>query len=78
MSTQTRRRNVDYARVAKLGFLGGAGLFLLGAIGELLVHGYVAGLPGVLDQVFLGMEVGGILVALFVPLVFGAILPLIE
>lgn len=78
MSTQTRRRNVDYARVAKLGFLGGAGLFLLGAIGELIVHGYGAGLPEALQQVFLGMEVGGILVALFIPLVFGAILPLIE
>lgn len=78
MSTQTRRRNVDYARVAKLGFLGGAGLFLLGAIGELIGHGSGVGLPGALQQVLLGMEVGGILVALFVPLVFGAILPLIE
>lgn len=78
MSTQTRRRNVDYARVAKLGFLGGAGLFLLGAIGEVIVHAYVAGLPETLDNVFLGMEVSGILVALFIPIVFGAVLPLIE
>lgn len=78
MSTQTHRRTVDYARVAKLGFLGGAGLFLLGAAGEMIVHAFVAGLPETVDQLFLGMEVGGILVALFVPIVFGAVLPLIE
>lgn len=78
MSTQTRQRDVDYARVAKLGFLVGAGLFLLGVVGELVAHVLVAGIPETVDQLFLGMEVGGILVALFIPIVFGAVLPLME
>lgn len=78
MSTQTRSRTVDHGRVAKLGFLAGVGLFLLGAVGEVVVHAFAVGLAETLDQLFLGMEVGGILIALFVPIVFGAVLPLIE
>lgn len=78
MSARTRRGNVDYGRVAKLGFLGGVGLFLLGAVGEAVARATVAGIPEAVDSVLLVMEAGGILVALLVPIVFGAVLPLIE
>lgn len=78
MSTQTRRRSFDHGHVAKFGLLGGVALFLLGAVGEAVAHAYAAGLPESVDHLFFGMEVGGILVALFVPLIFGAVLPLIE
>lgn len=75
MSHQSR--NLDYADIAKKGFLFGVGLFALGAAGVGAGHAFVA-LPSIVEQVFLGMEVTGVLVGLLVPIVFGAVLPLVE
>lgn len=76
MSYQSRG-NLDYADAAKKGFLLGVALFALGAVGEMLGHGFLA-VPSIADQLFFGMEVTGVVVSLLAPMVFGAILPLIE
>lgn len=76
MSYQSRG-NLDYAAIAKKGFLLGVALFALGAVGEILGHAYLA-LPSVAEQVFFGMEVSGIAIGFLVPVVFGAVLPLTE
>lgn len=76
MSYQSRG-NLDYAAVAKKGFLLGVALFALGAVGEVVGHAYFA-VPSLAEQLFLGMEVTGVAVGLFVPIIFGAILPLTE
>lgn len=72
-----RRGNLDYAVVAKKGFLLGVVLFALGAVGEILGHAYLA-LPSVAEQAFFGMEVAGIAIGFLAPVVFGAVLPLTE
>jgi hypothetical protein len=77
VSYQSRGRNLDYADIAKKGFLFGVVLFALGAVGEVAGHAFL-GLPSIADQLFFGMEVTGILVGLLVPIVFGAVLPLVE
>lgn len=76
MSYQSRG-NLDYADVAKKGFVLGVALFALGAVGEILGHAYLA-LPAVAEQVLFGMEVTGIAVGFLVPIIFGAVLPLTE
>lgn len=78
MSYQGRNRSFDYAQMVKTGFLVGVGLFAIGAFGEILGHKLFASLPAVVTQVLFGMEVLGILLALFVPIIFGAVLPLTE
>lgn len=78
MSYQSGRRNLDYARIAKFGLFAGIGLFAIGAVGEFVGHIYLSGLPAIADQTFLALEAIGIIIALFVPIIFGAVLPLIE
>lgn len=72
-----RDTNVQYADVAKKGFLVGLALFAVGAVGEVAGHAYVA-IPAMAEGLFFGMEVVGVVLALFVPIVFGAVLPLLE
>jgi hypothetical protein len=72
-----RNSRFDHAAVAKRGFVVGVALFALGAVGEVASHAYVT-LPGITQQLFFGMEVVGVALALFVPLVFGVVLPLVE
>lgn len=71
------RGNLDYADVAKKGFLLGVALFALGAVGELVANAYFV-VPALAEQLFFGMEVTGVLLGLLVPIVFGAVLPLTE
>ena len=71
-------RTMDHATLAKRGFLLGVGLFALGALGELLAQTLFGPLPGWGNMLLLDMEGLGILIALFAPLVFGIIMPLIE
>ena len=71
-------RNVDHATLAKRGFLLGVGLFALGALGELTAHALLGPLPGWSNMLLTDMEALGILLALFAPLVFGIVMPLIE
>jgi hypothetical protein len=70
--------SIDHAKRAKQGFLLGAGLFALGALGELVGHALYAELPGWEQALFFNAEVVGVLLALFAPLVFAGVLPLIE
>lgn len=75
MSYQSR--NLDYADIAKKGFLAGVALFAIGILGGTLAPALVA-VPSFLHQLFIGLEVTGVLVALVIPIVFGAVLPLTE
>lgn len=75
MSYQSR--NLDYADIAKKGFLLGVGLFAIGTVGVVAGHAFLT-LPAIVEQLFLGMEVTGVLIGLVVPIVFGAVLPLVE
>lgn len=78
MSYQASGRSLDYARLAKLGFLFGIGLFAVGAVGEIGGHAFLPTVPSTLETVFFGMETVGVIVGLVAPIVFGAVLPLIE
>ncbi|WP_254839899.1 hypothetical protein [Natronomonas marina] len=78
MSHQRRSRNFDYARIAKTGFLAGVALFALGVIGELAGHAVLPSMPAAVEQALLGMEILGVAVGFVVPIVFGAVLPLVE
>lgn len=78
MSYQGRWGNVDYATIAKHGFLIGAGLFLVGALGELAGHALVAEIPAWSEQLLFSVMILGVVTALLIPIVFGAVLPLTE
>ena len=71
-------RSLDHARIAKTGFLAGLGLFAAGVADELAGHSMVSSMPETLASALLTMEVLGVAVAFFVPLIFGAVLPLME
>ena len=69
---------MDYARIAKAGFVGGLALFVIGVVGELAGHAVLASMPPTAEQGLFAMEVLGVAVGFFVPVVFGAVLPLTE
>ena len=70
--------NLDYAKIAKTGFLAGVGLFAVGVIGELAGHSLASSLPETIESALLTAEILGVVVAFFIPIVFGAVLPLME
>ena len=74
----TQMRSIDYATITKRGFLVGLGLFLLGALGQAFLPTLVGPLPGWEHMLLLDAEIVGLLVAFFVPIVFGIVLPLTE
>jgi len=78
MSHGRRSESFDHARIAKTGFLVGLGLFVVGVVGELAGHAVGGPVPAAAEQLLLGMEIAGVAVGFFVPVVFGAILPLME
>lgn len=71
-------RSLDHASLAKLGFLLGLGMFLAGAGGEFLGQAVLGGLPAWEATLLFDIEVLGLLVGFFSPLVFGVALPLLE
>ena len=73
-----RSSSLDYARIAKTGFLAGVGLFAVGVIGEFAGHSLVSSLPETVGSVLFAMEVLGVVIGFFAPIVFGAVLPLAE
>ena len=73
-----RSDSLDHARIAKTGFLAGLGLFAVGAIGEFAGHSLASSLPETIESALLTAEILGVVVAFFVPIVFGAVLPLVE
>jgi hypothetical protein len=78
MSHRNRSRNIDYARAAKLGFLFGVALFVVGMVGEIAGHALLPSLPESVYGLLFSMEILGVLVGFFTPITFGAILPLTE
>ena len=78
MSHSRRSHNMDYARIAKAGFVGGLVLFVIGVVGELVGHAVLASMPPTEEQSLFAVEVLGVLVGFLVPVVFGALVPLTE
>ncbi|WP_436909300.1 DUF7860 family protein [Halosimplex marinum] len=70
--------SMDYATYAKTGFLIGVALFVLGGLGEIVGSTVLGGLPGWERTLLFDMEVIGIALGLFSPLVFGVVAPLVE
>jgi hypothetical protein len=70
--------STDHASLARTGFLLGLALFVAGAGGELLGTAAFGTLPGWEAALLFDMEVLGIALGLFSPLVFGVVLPLVE
>jgi hydrogenase/urease accessory protein HupE len=73
-----RYGSLDYATLAKRGFVLGVTLFAAGALGELGLHAAGVALPAWERTLLFDAEVVGIAVALLSPLVFGIVLPLTE
>ncbi len=71
-------RGMDHAALAKRGFLLGVSLFAIGVVGEVGGHALLGTLPALVNTLLVDMEAIGILLALFSPLVFGIVLPLVE
>jgi hypothetical protein len=69
---------MDYARIAKTGFVGGVALVAIGVGGELAGHAVLGSVQPTAEQGLFAMAVIGVAVGLFVPIVFGAVLPLTE
>jgi hypothetical protein len=74
--SQSKQR--DYPRLAKRGFLLGLGLFLVGAGGAIGGTAVFGTLPSWSNTLFTDMELLGIVLGLFSPLIFGIVMPLIE
>jgi hypothetical protein len=73
-----RYGDIDYARLAKLGFALGVAAFAVGATGELAGRALYGSLPAWEDALFFDLEVLGIVLTLLSPFVFGVLLPLTE
>ena len=68
----------DHARLTKAGFLLGVGLFVVGAIGALLVDVIGISLPAWEVTLLFDLEVIGVVIALLSPFVLGVLLPLVS
>jgi hypothetical protein len=69
---------MDYARLAKLGFVLGVAVFAIGATGEVAGHALYGSLPAWEETLLFDLEVLGVFLSLLSPLVFGVVLPLTE
>ena len=78
MSHRGRSRSLDYPKIAKFGFLAGLALFVAGVAGEVAGHSFASPMPAAAETALLTMETVGVAVAFVVPIVFGAVLPLVE
>lgn len=73
-----RYGNVNYTRLTKRAFLTGVSLFLLGAIGQLLIHMGGLSVPSWESTLLVDAEILGVVIMLLSPFVFGIVLPLTE
>ncbi len=73
-----RYGTIDYPVWAKRGFLLGLGLFVVGAMGEIVGHTVLGTLPDPTNTILFDFEVLGVLLGLLSPLIFGIVLPLTE
>lgn len=72
------QRNLDYARMAKLGFLLGIALFVVGTGGEFVGHAAYSSLPGWEETLLTDSVVAGIFVGFVSVFGFGIVMPLVE
>ncbi|MFB6292860.1 MAG: hypothetical protein ABEH60_01185 [Halonotius sp.] len=70
--------DLDYPALTKRAFALGVALFLIGALGELLVSGAGLSVPQWEQTLLFDLEVLGVVIALVSPFVFGILLPLTE
>ena len=73
-----RNSNIDYARLTKLGFLLGLGLFVAGTSGELVGHALYGALPAWEETLLTDSALLGILTSFLSVFGFGILLPLLE
>ncbi|EJN59684.1 hypothetical protein SAMN04487950_3149 [Halogranum rubrum] len=73
-----RYGKLDYPRLTKTGFAFGVALFAFGVLGHFVGNAFFAPLPGWESVLLTDLEILGILVAFFSPIVFGILLPLTE
>ncbi|QSG16246.1 hypothetical protein [Halapricum desulfuricans] len=73
-----RYGDLDYPKLTRNGFLLGVGLLVAGLLGEALGPAVLGSLPAWGHTLFLDLEMLGIVVGLFAPIVFGIALPLTE
>lgn len=69
---------LDYPTVTKRGIALGIGLFLIGALGQVLIHTTGLQVPAWEQSLLFDFEVLGILIMVFSAFVFGIIMPLTE
>jgi len=68
----------DYEKLAKSGFLFGAGLFVFGVLGGVVAPAFVGSLSGWEQTLFLYAEIVGTVIGLFSPILFGIVFPLVS
>ena len=73
-----RYGDLDYPALAKRGFLLGLSILVIGVVGELAAHTVLGPLPAWETTLLFDLEVIGLVVGFFSPLVFGILLPLTE
>lgn len=73
-----RYGELNYPKLTKRSFLFGIGLFVIGALGELIITTSGATVSGWEQTLLFDAEVVGMLIAFFSPFVFGIFLPLTE
>jgi hypothetical protein len=73
-----RYGSIDYPTLTRRGFAFGVTLLVIGILGEVLGPMVFGPLPAWTHTLFFDMEVLGVLVGLFAPLLFGIVLPLTE
>ncbi|WP_435348137.1 hypothetical protein [Haloarchaeobius sp. HRN-SO-5] len=73
-----RHGNLDYARLTKLGFLLGLGLFVAGTGGEFVGHALYGALPAWEETLLTDSVLLGILTSFVSVFGFGIVMPLVE
>jgi hypothetical protein len=73
-----RYGNLDYPRLTKTGFAFGVALFAFGVLGHVVGTAMYGTLPGWENVLLTDLEILGLLIAFFSPIVFGIVLPLTE
>jgi hypothetical protein len=69
---------IDHAQYSKRGFLLGVALFALGAGGHVVGTAAFGSLPAWETTLFFDVELLGVVIGLFSPVLFGTVLPLVE
>jgi hypothetical protein len=73
-----RYGKLDYPRLTKTSFAFGVALFAFGIIGHVAGNALYGTLPGWESVILTDMEMLGVIIAFFSPIVFGILLPLTE